>query len=135
MITKTILLIMLIPLFSACSSSEAPEPPPKTLNDVLKKQSVPDMQIVPTVDGGAYIITDYGAWHLKDNKATKVIEGESENGKQSKLGNPEIDEDPFAATRKEIELQKKIPFLAWNYGATWRRAERRRQEKANTESE
>src|SRR5215813_2832713 len=96
--SRYVLLIGFSMLMSACKTEPEP-PPPQTLDEVIKKVEISSLQVIPTADGGAYIITDYGVWRVKDDKAKKVIEDKIVSQSQS----------------SSLDLQKGHLFALWQY--------------------
>jgi hypothetical protein len=43
----------------------------KTLDEAIR-MSTTIVQTIPLADGGAYIVTDYGTWYLKETKSSRV---------------------------------------------------------------
>lgn len=67
------------------SGKEKEKPPiPQTLDEALNHSIGSDIKATPLSDGGAYVVTEYGVWYLKEGVAKRVTESSGVVAKQPK---------------------------------------------------
>lgn len=83
MIKRLFIIAGLLLFFASCSSEKpaAPPPPPKAesnapvkLDEALSIAATVQVSPAPGASGGAYIVTEYGVWYVREGLAVKVKE-------------------------------------------------------------